>query len=102
VPPFPAGQRYVETCGGHRFDNYVAWLAIAYAITLIACPALSLPAGFTAEGLPVGLQLVGPPRGEHHLLAAAARLEEALGFSSLTPIEPRTPGQDQPRNRSTS
>jgi amidase len=89
VPPFPVEQRYVEECAGQRFDNYVAWLAIAYAVTLLACPAISIPAGFTAAGLPVGLQIVGPPRGEHRLLAAANRLDEALGYSRLTPVDPR-------------
>jgi amidase len=50
---------------------------------------LSLPAGFTMEGLPVGLQIVARPRGEGALLGAAARLEATLGLSSLTPIVPR-------------
>jgi amidase len=89
VPPFPIEQRYVESCGGRHFGNYVEWLAIAYAITLISSPALSLPCGFTAAGLPVGLQIVGPPRGEAAVLKAAAMLESVLGVSKLIPIEPR-------------
>ena len=44
---------------GHRFPSYIDWVTIAYAITLTGCPALSLPCGFTAAGLPVGLQMVG-------------------------------------------
>jgi amidase len=48
-----------------------------------------LPCGFTAAGLPVGLQLVARPRGEAELLSAAAALEEALGLAGLTPIAPR-------------
>jgi amidase len=89
VAPFPAAQRYVESCAGHRFDNYVEWLAIAYAITLIACPAISIPAGFTAEGLPVGLQIVAPPRAEARLLAGAKLLEGLLGLKDTMPIDPR-------------
>jgi amidase len=89
VPPFPVEQRYVEEVGGRRFDNYVEWLAMSYSITLVGCPALSLPCGFTRSGLPVGLQLVGRPRGEAALLAAAALLEEQLGLARLLPIEPR-------------
>ena len=58
VPPFPVENRYVAECAGKKFDNYVEWLGIVYAITLVCCPALSLPCGFTASGLPVGLQVV--------------------------------------------
>jgi amidase len=89
VPPFDIEQRYLQEAAGHRFDNYVDWLGMSYAVTLTGCPALSLPCGFTRSGLPVGLQLVGPPRGEAALLAAAALLEEQLGLAHLLPIEPR-------------
>ena len=91
VPPFPVEQRYVEEVAGRRFDNYVDWLGMSYAVTLVGCPALSLPCGFTRSGLPVGLQLVGRPRGEAGLLAAASLLEEQLGLARLVPIEPRPP-----------
>ena len=58
-------------------------MTIAYAITLTACPALSLPCGFTAGGLPVGLQIVGPPRGEAQLLAAAGDARGRAGSGAL-------------------
>jgi amidase len=90
VPPFPVEQRFVESCNGHRFGNYVEWLAIAYALTLICGPALSLPCGFTATGLPVGLQLAGPPRSEAAVLKAASMLESMLGLAKLVPIDPRS------------
>ena len=93
VPPFDVEQRYVQEAAGRRFDNYVDWLAMSYAVSLVGCPALSLPCGFTRAGLPVGLQLVGRPRGEAALLAAAALLEEQLGLAALLPIEPRS-GQE--------
>lgn len=89
VAPFPVGQRYVEECAGQRFDNYVDWLAIAYAITLTTAPALSMPCGFTKEGLPVGLQVVARPRGERKLLAHAAYIETELGVALQRPIDPR-------------
>jgi amidase len=89
VPPFPVQNRYVAECAGKKFDNYVEWLGIVYAITLACCPALSLPCGFTASGLPVGLQMVGPSRGEAKLLAAAKVLEDILGLRGTTPIDPR-------------
>jgi amidase len=89
VAPFPVENRYVAECAGKKFDNYVEWLGIVYAITLVCCPALSLPCGFTASGLPVGLQMVAPPRGEAQLLAGARVLEDALGVRGTTPIDPR-------------
>ncbi|MEK0084468.1 amidase [Benzoatithermus flavus] len=90
VPPFACETRYLEELNGHRFPSYVDWIAITYAITLTGCPALSLPCGFTGSGLPVGLQIVGPPRGEAKLLAAAAMLEDLLGVSPKTPIDPHS------------
>jgi amidase len=89
VAPFPLENRYVAECAGRKFDNYVQWLGIVYAITLACCPALSLPCGFTASGLPVGLQVVAPPRGEAQLLAGARVLEDMLGLRGTTPIDPR-------------
>jgi len=91
VAPFPIEQRYVAECAEKKFDNYVEWLGIVYAITLACCPALSLPCGFTASGLPVGLQMVAPPRGEAQLLAGARVLEDVLGVRGTTPIDPRQP-----------
>ena len=89
VPPFPIEHRYVAECAGKKFDNYVEWLGIVYAITLACCPALSLPCGFTASGLPVGLQMVAPSRGEAQLLAGAKVLEDILGVRGTTPIDPK-------------
>src|SRR6202035_2596391 len=89
VAPFPVDHRYVAECAGTKFDNYVQWLAIVYAITLTCCPALSLPCGFTASGLPAGLQMVAAPRAEAQLLAGARVLEDILGVRGTTPIDPR-------------
>ncbi len=91
VPPYPVEQRYVSECAGVKFDNYIQWLAIAYAITNVACPAISIPGGFTREDLPVGVQIVAPPRAEARLLAGAKLLESILGLGPITPIDPRNP-----------
>jgi amidase len=91
VPPFDIDQRYVVEVAGRHFDNYVEWLAMSFAVTLTGCPALSLPCGFTRSGMPVGLQLVGRPRGEAALLGAAALLEEQFGLDRLLPVDPRAP-----------
>ena len=93
VPPFDVGHRYVEQIGDHRFENYIDWIAITYAITLTSCPALVIPCGFTTDGLPVGLQMVGRPRGEARLLSAAVLAEDALALGDAVPIEPRPPSQ---------
>lgn len=92
VPPYPVEQRFVESCNGHTFANYIEWCSIAYAITITGFPVMSVPAGFTASGLPVGLQIVGRPRGEAALLSAAGLYEEAAGLSTAVPILPRKPG----------
>jgi amidase len=89
VPPFPVGDRTVMTCDGQAFESYIDWLAIAYAVTLTSAPALSLPCGFTRDGLPVGLQMIGPFRSEGPLLSYAAALEAELGLD-LGPIDPRS------------
>jgi amidase len=89
VPAFPLEQRFLERLGSHVFGNYVEWLAIAYAITLICSPALSLPCGLTAAGLPVGLQIIGPRLGEASVLKAGEMLESVLEFSKSIPIDPK-------------
>lgn len=89
VPPFDVDMRYLERVGDHEFGNYVDWLYICFAITLTGCPAMSVPVGFTQSGLPIGLQLVGRPRGEAELLSFAARLEEIVGLSARVPLDPR-------------
>ena len=89
VPPFDVDQRYVEEVDGHRFDNYVDWLGITYAITCTSCPAISVPCGFTEDGLPVGVQLVGPPRSDSTLLGYARLFQEATALPNA-PIDPRS------------
>jgi amidase len=89
VAPFPVGQRYPTHCNGVKLESYVDWLLIASAITNVCCPAISIPAGFTSEELPVGIQIIAPPRGEARLLAAARLLEDMLGLAKRVPIDPR-------------
>jgi amidase len=89
VPAFPVEQRYPESCNGVAFDNYVGWLAIVYAITLLGAPAISIPCGFTKSGLPVGLQIAAKPRAEAALFAGAQLMEDILGLKGFVPIDPR-------------
>ena len=88
VPPYPVDDRYVSQCNGVEFETYIDWLSIAYAITLTSLPALSVPCGMTDQGLPVGMQLVGKPRGEDQLLSHAHWVETVLGRMA-TPISPQ-------------
>ncbi len=90
--PFAVAQRYVEALEGHRFASYVDWIACTFALSLTGSPALSLPAGRTADGLPVGLQLVAPPRADARLLAAAAQLEDTIGRLFDGVLDPRPGG----------
>jgi len=89
VAPYPASARYVKSIGDHTFSNYIEWCSIAYAVTILGAPALSIPCGFTATGLPVGLQMVGKPGNEAGLLGAAALLEETLEILPSCPINPK-------------
>lgn len=88
IEPFATTQRYVEQIDGKPCDTYIDWFAITFALSLTGCPVLSLPCGSTANGLPVGIQIMGRPRGEAALLAAAAMLETELGLAGRVPIDP--------------
>lgn len=83
----PIEQEYPPFVGGVPIDDYVEWLRFSFLAPTTTLPALSMPAGFTTEGLPVGLQMIGPPRGEARLLQVALAVEERLGLTS-TPIDP--------------
>ena len=89
TPPFDVNIRYIEELEGHKFDNYIDWLGMTFVLSLTGCPAISTPAGFTDDGLPVGLQIIAPPQAEDKLLAAAAILEEIIDLPHGTPILPR-------------
>jgi amidase len=67
----------------------MGWLVLTYAVTMTACPVLAMPGGFTPGGLPLGLQVIGRPRGEAALFAHGAWLEELLGLARMTPLDPR-------------
>ena len=85
LAPFPADWEYPTEIDGHRLDGYIDWMASCWLITVTGCPALSLPAGFDGEGLPVGVQLVGRHGGDVELLRAAATLEAATGHGRRRP-----------------
>ena len=89
IAPFPVEQRYVTEIDGKPCATYIDWFAITFALTMTACPVVSVPCGFTAQGLPVGVQIMGKPRGEAALLRAARQFEQSVGIARLLPINPR-------------
>ncbi|WP_372018701.1 amidase [Tistrella mobilis] len=91
TPPFPHTIRALEEIEGHRFETYVSWLALTFAITLTGTPAMSLPAGRMAGDLPFGLQLVGRPADEAALLTHAAWMETVFTPVREVPVDPRIP-----------
>jgi amidase len=85
VPPFPADQEFPPAINGRPMAGYLDWMRSAYLITVTGCPAISVPAGFTADGLPVGIQLVGPHGSDRRLLEIAAGFEGATGLRGRRP-----------------
>jgi amidase len=79
VPPFPADQEFPTEINGRPMSSYLDWMRACYLITVTGCPAMSVPFGRTATGLPVGVQLVAAHGADRFLLEAAAALEAALG-----------------------
>ena len=85
VVPFAVEQEFPTDVAGVPMDGYLEWMRSCSRISATTLPAVSVPAGFTAAGLPVGLQLVGAPRGERALLAIAAAVEELLAAGARRP-----------------
>jgi amidase len=85
VLPFPVEVDWVRAIEGAPMEHYVAWQRTCSRITVTAHPAIAVPGGFTADGLPVGLQIVGRYRGERELLRLAQAFESAAGFGLRRP-----------------
>jgi len=78
VPPFPADQEYPSAINGRPMPTYLDWMRAAYFITVTGCPAISVPFRHTADGLPVGIQIVAPHGRDRFLLEVAAAFEAAV------------------------
>ncbi len=89
ILPRDIKERWPREINGETLDNYVEWLKLAALITMTSCPTLSLPCGFSADGKPMGLMVVGKPRGEAALLSHAALFEDILGLKDSVPIDPK-------------
>lgn len=93
VGPHRVEDKYVAQIEGIEMETYLDWLVLGYAITVTGCPAISLPCGFTDDGLPIGLQIVAPPHREHELLQTAAWCEQVLGAEMSRPMDPIVGGK---------
>ncbi len=85
VPPFDVKQRYVTEINGTKLDTYLDWMRSCYYITVTGLPAISVPCGFTPEGLPVGVQIVGRHHDDFGVLQLAYAFEQVTGFGRQRP-----------------
>ena len=83
--PFPVEQRFIDEINGVKLPNYIAWMASCYHISVLTHPAVSVPCGFTGEGLPVGLQIVGRCRADFAVLQLAHAFEQATRTGERRP-----------------
>lgn len=86
LPPFDINTPYPTEIAGVKFDNYIDWMKSCWYISATGNPAASVPAGFTTEGLPVGIQIVGRYRQDFSVLQMAHAFEQATGFGKKRPV----------------
>ena len=80
VPPFKIENRWVEQINDVPMENFIAWMKSCYYITVTGHPAISIPCGFTSDGLPVGIQIVGRYRDDFGVLQIAKAFEDKTSF----------------------
>jgi amidase len=85
VEPFDVTTEYPTSVAGIQMPTYIDWMRSCWYVTFMACPAISVPAGFTASGLPVGLQIVGRHRGDWSVLQMAHAFEQATRHGARRP-----------------
>ena len=88
LPPYDVTVEWPREVGGVKMENYLDWMKSCYYITITSHPAISVPAGFTPEGLPVGLQIVGRYRDDFGVLQLAHAFErETEVWKRRPPLE---------------
>ena len=85
VLPFDVTTEYPKIVAGTAMPTYIDWMRSCWYVTFMACPAISVPAGFSASGLPIGLQIVGRHRGDWSVLQMAHAFEQATRHGSRRP-----------------
>jgi amidase len=85
IPPFPVEQNYPETIAGKKMETYVDWFAPTFLLSLTSLPVASVPCGLDSQGLPVGIQIVGPQMGEEKILSLVKQIQDIhpIGLPSL-------------------
>jgi amidase len=89
VAPFDATEDWPRAIDGVQMHSYIDWMKSSYWISATFCPAISVPAGFTAQGLPVGLQIVGRSRADFNVLQLAQAFEGATAVGLRRPAGPQ-------------
>lgn len=87
VPPFPVERNYPESINGKPMATYIDWVAPTFLLTLAGIPVAAVPAGLTADRLPVGLQVAGRRSEEETVLAVAAAVERTKALAMPDPAE---------------
>ena len=85
VPPFEADLDWIREINGIAMPTYIDWMAVCCIISVTGLPTISVPGGFTKAGLPIGVQIVGKPRGDLALLRIARAFETATGYGERRP-----------------
>ena len=85
VEPFNIDIEWVTQINGQKMQDYLEWMSVCCLITTTGLPAISMPCGFSASGLPVGLQIVGPPGGDLEVLKMAKTFESVTHFADHLP-----------------
>ena len=85
VPAFDINTPYPTEIEGVKFNNYIDWMKSCWYISATGNPAASVPGGFTPEGLPVGVQIVGRDKEVFSVLQMAHAFEQATGFGKKRP-----------------
>jgi len=85
VPPFPVTEPYVSEIEGVAMESYIDWMKSCYYISAIGLPAISVPCGFTPEGLPVGVQIVGRHQDDWGVLQLAYAFEQVTQMGRRRP-----------------
>jgi amidase len=80
--PFPADIHWPDMIAGKRMETYHEWMKANLFVTMSGCPSLAVPAGFNAQGLPIGIQIVGPNRRELDCLSLGYAYEAATNWTS--------------------
>jgi amidase len=86
VFPFDVETHWPAEIAGKKMDTYHRWMEVMIPVTFSGCPAIGVPVGFSARGLPMGMQIVGPMRSEQALLQIAHAYDQATQW--VTKVQP--------------